>query len=408
MPISIKLFYLAIALSCNNLCAQPIISFQNLDPGAPPINYPLNRIFNSYPLNRFFSKLQELKKNNNTVIRIVHIGDSHIQADFLSGFVRRNLQAYFGNAGRGLIFPYQLARSNSPADIKSKSSIVWEFNRVAHPEIPISPGVSGYVIQTNKVTADIEISLNDSENDSALYFKRVQFFIDSNENTSWILHAENNPGVYFINNDSTTSNTYHEVVLDNFTNKLSLTAMPVNNLKSFYGVSVENDNPGILYHAIGVNGARYGQFNNAPLFWQQVAALQADLYIISLGTNEAQQLVFNEKDFRQQVSLMLDHIKDINPDAAVLLTTAPDSFKGRAPNAILKQLNTTLTNYCYENKVPLWDLYRVTNGYGACYKWFAQGLMNKDRIHFTAEGYRLQGQLLFNALAKEYNEFTPN
>jgi lysophospholipase L1-like esterase len=31
--------------------------------------------------------------------------------------------------------------------------------------------------------------------------------------------------------------------------------------------------------------------------------------------------------------------------------------------------------------------------------------MAKDRLHFTAKGYRLQGQLLFNALANAYDEF---
>jgi len=52
----------------------------------------------------------------------------------------------------------------------------------------------------------------------------------------------------------------------------------------------------------------------------------------------------------------------------------------------------------------LWDLYRTTNGYGSCYSWFSKNLMRPDKIHFTADGYRLQGQLFFNALAKAYND----
>ncbi|MBK5269987.1 MAG: hypothetical protein JJE22_03130, partial [Bacteroidia bacterium] len=56
-------------------------------------------------------------------------------------------------------------------------------------------------------------------------------------------------------------------------------------------------------------------------------------------------------------------------------------------------------------RIPLWDLYRITNGYGSAYSWLKRGLMNNDRVHFTSEGYRLQGNLLFNALAKGYNTY---
>lgn len=410
MNIQQRLFLLPLMVFINVTQAQPIPMLQAFNKSTLPINYPLNRIYNGASLKNFFTKLKDLKDNKKGIVRIVHIGDSHIQADFLSGLMRRNLQAFFGNAGRGLIFPYQLARSNTPTDISSKSNVAWKFNRVAHPKILINSGVSGYVIQTANLSANMDINLRAEENDSSLYFKRLQFFIDSNKTTSWALHAENNTVAYFINNDSAAIQdsiaipAYHEVVLDNLAHQFSLTALPTNALKSFYGVSLQNDEAGVLYHSIGVNGSRYEQYNIASLFWQQLAGLQADLYIISLGTNEAQAVIFNESDFRQQLSQMVAHIKNINPAAAILITTAADYFKGKKANNVLKQLNTSLTYYCNENRLPLWDLYRVTNGYGSCYGWFSKKLMNKDKIHFTADGYRLQGQLLFNALAKEYNE----
>jgi lysophospholipase L1-like esterase len=406
MGIKFKILFLATAVLINNIYAQPIPLVQNSNGvKTPRINYFVNRIHNSSGLNSFFFKLYDLKKYKKRLVSIVHIGDSHIQADFLPGHIRNNLQAFFGNAGRGLVFPYQISKSNSPSDITSRSATSWEFNRIAHPEIPIDPGVAGYVIQTNQLAANIEISLDNSGDDSALYFKRGKFFIDTSKYSSWILRTANNTKAYFVNNDNNDTSTYREVVLDNYTNNISLTAIPTSTLKSFYGVSLENDEPGILYHTIGVNGARYDQFNKAGLFWRQVPDLQADLYIVSLGTNDAQTTNFNEAAFRNEITLMIKHIKNASPKADVLITTAPDSFKGRKPNSILRLVNRVLTNYCAENKIPLWDLYSVTNGYGSSYNWLSKGLMNKDRIHFSADGYRLQGQLLFNALAKEYDEF---
>ncbi len=65
------------------------------------INYVFNRIFGS--ISSFYEKLKQLKKSNNAVVRIVHIGDPHIQADLFTGVARDGLQEIFGNAGRGLV-----------------------------------------------------------------------------------------------------------------------------------------------------------------------------------------------------------------------------------------------------------------------------------------------------------------
>ena len=53
------------------------------------------------------------------------------------------------------------------------------------------------------------------------------------------------------------------------------------------GIVLENDQNGIIYHAIGVNGARFSDYNKCSLFFDQIQALQPDLIIVSLGTNEA-------------------------------------------------------------------------------------------------------------------------
>lgn len=362
-----------------------------------------NRIFNSSGLDSFYQKLYTLKKKGSGVVSIVHIGDSHIQADYLSGLVRNDLQQFFGNAGRGLVFPYQLAQSNAPPDIISSSNVLWQFNRIAHPEISIVPGISGYSIKTNALGASINITLRNETGDQS--FNRLKFFLDSNSTSSWVLQADNNSTPFLVKKEEDDSVVYHEVVLENSASSFSLSSLPSGSAKEFYGVSLENSKPGILYHTIGVNGVRYDQYNIAPLFWKQLPALHADLFIISLGTNDAQRTDFDEKYFQQQVSLFIQKLRAASPHAAILITTAADSYKGLRPNAVLHDINMSLFSYCNNNNIPVWDLYRVTNGYGSAYNWIKIGLMNSDRIHFTADGYRLQGSLLFNALAKGYNNY---
>lgn len=364
----------------------------------------IDQITNSKELAVLYQKLYSLKKGDSSVVSIVHIGDSHLQAGYLTSIVRSSLQNFFGNAGRGLVFPYQLAQSNAPPDIGSFSNNTWQFNRVAHPEIPIASGISGYCIQTNDSVATINLFLKNSDSTGTNSFDHLKIFTN---NSDWLLQAGNNSTPVLIKKkDDDDSSNYNEIILENPADSFSISSLPSGSLKEFYGASLENSNAGIIYHTIGVNGATYDSYNNAPLFWQQLPALKADLYIISLGTNEAQKIGLDQNIFLQQVSFFLEKLKATSPNAAIIITTPADDFyRRRRPNIMLKQIAASLTNYCNKNKIPLWDLYRMTGSYGSAYKWLRKGLMNNDRVHFNNEGYRIQGTLLFNAFAKGYNSY---
>ena len=52
---------------------------------------------------------------------------------------------------------------------------------------------------------------------------------------------------------------------------------------------------------------------------------------------------------------------------------------------------------------PLWDLYDIMGGFGSMQDWTGAGLGQSDKIHFTPEGYRLLGDLLFNAIMDCYS-----
>src|SRR5688500_10794599 len=57
-----------------------------------------NIIHNEAYLDDFFEALYLLKKQNDRQISILHIGDSHVQGDYLTQPIRRNFQRNFGNA----------------------------------------------------------------------------------------------------------------------------------------------------------------------------------------------------------------------------------------------------------------------------------------------------------------------
>ncbi len=61
---------------------------------------------NKKVLHLFFRELSKVKSNGK-LIRILHYGDSQIEADRISSFLRHKLQGQFGGSGPGLIPPVQ-------------------------------------------------------------------------------------------------------------------------------------------------------------------------------------------------------------------------------------------------------------------------------------------------------------
>lgn len=349
-------------------------------------------------------KLLAIQMKKKGVVRIVHIGDSHLQADLMSSIVRNGIQDFFGNAGRGLVFPYQLAKSNAPADIISSSNITWQYNRLAHPEISIVNGLSGFGIHTTQPEAMVTLRLKEV-NGTPQYFNKIQFFL-GDDSSRYLLEVNDNNSPVSLATKRGHDNPSLIYQSDSLLSEFTLTRNSPGEY-AFYGVSLERSNtPGVVYNTIGVNGAQYEQFSNTPLFWKQLPALNADLFIVSLGTNEAQNQNLNEDSLIAKCNYFLQQIKTAAPNAVVLVTTPAGSYyRGSKPNAALAHAANALIRFAQDNHLPYWDLYHISSGYSGAVAWKKYGLMSHDLVHYSAKGYQLQGQLFFYALAKAYNDY---
>ncbi|AUX17495.1 hypothetical protein [Flavobacterium columnare] len=98
-----------------------------------------------------------------------------------------------------------------------------------------------------------------------------------------------------------------------------------------YGVFLENSiDKGIIYNAIGVNGAKFSDYNSETLFWDQIRNIKSDCYILSMGTNEAQNIVLTPENFVESIKETIKKIKEFNPEAVFILSTPPVSQKSSA------------------------------------------------------------------------------
>ncbi len=371
------------------------------------VQYDENVISQPHGLDSFFYKLQALRHNHSGRVNVIHIGDSHTQADGVTAVMRLGLQEYFGNAGRGLVFPYQLANSNAPHDIRSSSNTSWKSNRLTSPDKPIATGISGYGIHSANQNATVNIGLKDMDGRQER-FNRMVFFL-CNDNVCYRMSDSNLASPFTFNTTRSTTENSFTVNTDSMITSFQLAKVSSATAVdySFYGVSLEKrDTPGVLYHTIGVNGARYDQFLPNDLFWSQLKDLDGDLFIVSLGTNEAQNPTVNEAALSATCDSFVRKIHRIAPYAAVLITTPAGSYyRKKKPNKSIQNVADALKRYCTTAHVPYWDLLDVSGGVPGTLAWKKLSLISQDLVHYNNAGYYLQGQLLLNAVAKSYNAF---
>ena len=174
------------------------------------------------------------------------------------------------------------------------------------------------------------------------------------------------------------------------------------------GFILENDQPGIIYHSIGVNGARFADYNKTSLFFKQLKALEPDLIIISLGTNEAHDNLKEEK-YKERVLTFIENIREMQTETPILFTTPPPSLlKRKFPNTYEEVYANCLKNLSAKENFAVWDLFSVLGGKTAVQENRLKGIISKDFVHYSEKGYQYSADLFTEAMMHAFYLYTKN
>lgn len=376
------------------------------------INYDANELhsYEDNNLNKFFGKMDNLILTGNTKINILHIGDSHIQGGSITNKLRERFQTFAPglNGGRGFLFPYTLAKTNSPQNYSIRYSGSWSGCRNVESNKNCLLGFSGISATTYSAKASVTISLNPPEG-IKWDFNKIRIF--HNENTSYLIYPQNadiNKNSVIIRHEHYTEinlNDYHEEITVQFTKS----DVGTENSFVLYGISLDNDDPGIAYHTAGVNGAEVSSYIRCGLFSEHIKPIEPDLIIISLGTNDAYVKNFDENDFRMKYDTLLTMINTALPNSAIILTTPGDNYRRRRYiNKSNYKAAEAIHSIAKAKNLTVWDYYEVMGGLKSIASWYRMGLTARDRLHYTKSGYELQANLFFDAFLKEYDRHIEN
>ena len=349
-----------------------------------------------------------------TLFTIIHIGDSHIQGDYFSGEIRMQLQSYFGNAGRGILFPYALSKSFGPRGVSVKPIGLWTGYKTLTGSLTEPLGVSGYGAGTRSATSSIQLTLSEKYNEvnalgtfSNANMQKINIWhsADNNSFTTQLNPEFQWTGSQFYPSGWGVSSYQATAPQTGFTLTLSATA-PTQNHYNFYGFEiVPLQQRGVVYHHCGVVGAQFTHLiNKAPYTVEQIAHIKPDILIFSFGTNEAYNGKLDSQAYTPAVMKFLSDIAAASPTTAIILTTAPDTrSRDRIPPQQVN-VNNQLRKMAKAQKATLYDLNEAMGGWGSLHVWYHNKLTLSDKLHFNAAGYALQGQLFTLSLLQAYNK----
>jgi len=325
-------------------------------------------------------------------LKVLHIGDSHVQIGHFSGEIKRLLDA----KNTGIQFPYSLAKSVDGRLFKTKASGIWKGISVLKPTAGINIGLTGYAVTTRDTAAQITWIVRDS----LLSFRRVRVWFESDScslvpslGSEFKLFSENKEGKIAYQDFETNS------AVNQFT--LSLRKVSLEDMFTLHGIELLSEEKGIEYIGLGVAGAQFTHFKSrANVVIDQIKILQPDLIICSFGTNEAYNANWERKAYKIALDDFIKQAKVKSPNTVFLFTSPPDTRSQNRKPTYQQEVIQVLA----ETKEPFYDLNAVMGGFGSSLSWVKNGCFLKDQLHLTKEGYQLQAKLFALALFKSWND----
>lgn len=361
----------------------------------------------SQPLERFYEKLDRVLKTRQGNLHIVQMGGSHIQAGTMTHRFRKHMLDEYGAppAARGFIFPYSAASAcNNPNDYKTGKDRPFNLIRNVYQSYAFPLGASGIAVWNADSLNSISIRMNAPEYDFVadtiiLLGKAYGWPIDPILKEDTIYHFPDsidfeNDRYYFFNFDHTVKD---------FT-----LYFPCSKGDTFVvnGILLKNRRPGVTLSSIGVNGAQTASYLRCRNLTRDMELLRPDLVIFNIGVNDAYGSSFDSVAFKNNYLKLVARIREASPDCAFIFVTNNDTWKkGRKGRYYVNKTGPMVQDVMYRladlTGGAVWDQFAVMGGLKSMESWRKKGLAQKDRVHFTASGYNLMGDLFWDAFIRE-------
>ena len=255
---------------------------------------------------RFCRKLDTLLVTGGGDVRVLHVGGSHVQGGTFSDRLRRRFLSLYGiEGGRGLVFPFATAGTNTPVSYNSSYIGHWESANCLKPaDEPL--GLTGMAALARDTSARVIIDLAPRERTTLQQrytFNRVDILGDGTLEPLLLVNGRD---------------TLHGVGAQGFRHfDLQYTLR---------GLYLDKSGGGFSLSEAGVNGASTQAWLRCDLWESELRRVMPDLVIFSIGINDIQGADFDVRRFKANYRQLIAQVHRVNPNCAILMSGINDSW----------------------------------------------------------------------------------
>jgi hypothetical protein len=367
----------------------------------------------------FFRQLSNLKEDNK-LIRILHYGDSQIEGDRITSYLRNQLQIQFGGNGTGL-FPLIATNPSSMSYVYQTSDNWMKYSPFQSTSPELHFNKYGALISFAKMNESSGIK--EMEGWIKLQHTNLPYSLTGNFQVCRIFYGFNKSPM-IIELDQKKQLLDAELYEASSCLKVAqwIVHWPVNDLTvlirtndspCIFGIALDGIN-GIAVDNIPLRGSSGLEFTkmDMPFLHDFYKLLNVKLLLLQFGVNIVPFVTDNydyyKRDFIQQLRLL----KLYNPDISIIVIGVSDVSRigknGYESYPNIEKIRDAQKSAAFETGCAFWDSFEAMGGNNSMPSWvFANPpLAQKDFIHFNATGAKIIGEMFYRSFMKEYKGYT--
>lgn len=372
------------------------------------IEYPSG---NTNILTPFFKKINNANKKR---VRILHYGDSQIEGDRITGYLRNKLQEKFGGSGPG-IMPAVPTKAESASIIHKISNNWTTYSSYYKKDSTINNKKFGIIGQFSKYTqknnAWIEFKHSGMAFPSVNKFTHCRIFYESNNSNEIVKGYLDDKLIWFEEFSKTTKTRTIDWKFNKYPKKLKI-VFEGGFSPNIYGISLDAST-GIAVDNISFRGSSGTDFSktNFNQMKEMASFLNTGLIIFEFGVNVVPYQTNSYAFYERALIREIKFLKKAFNNTPILIVGVSDMSQHKGTHYIsypnIEKILKAQRMAAKKTDCAFWDLYHAMGGQNSMPEWvFAKPpLARKDFTHFNRRGSYIVAQMLFNALMKEYNNY---
>lgn len=373
-----------------------------------------------------YSFFKKLDNSGAKRVRILHYGDSQIEGDRITGYLRNRFQRQFGGSGPGLM-PAIPGHAESASIIHSASKN-WQSHSVYYKKDTILPhrkfGVLGSfgrfttyksdsINQDSSIKkASIEFNRSGMAYASVNKFTQCQLFYGQCKE-SLIVKGYVNDSLLWFEELDTCGGTQKMKWDFAFSPKDFKIEFEGTKSPDIYGIALDAAN-GVAVDNLPFRGSSGTEFTKLDYkqFKQMANQFHTGLIILEFGVNVVPHQIKSYNFYERALTRQLKYLQYVFPKSSILVVGLSDMSQHKGnyyetyPN--VEKINQAQRNAAKNANCAFWDLYTAMGGKNSMPSWvFAEpALARKDFTHFNRKGGHIVAQMLYNALMLDYQIYT--